>query len=204
MRSAFNEAQSDDTLRQVGGVFYTDCYCTLVFTYLLRSAALDDRAQHPTRPHRTRFPFHLNSRLNFRSTHPRTDNCFPMNTRTSSCASSTRSVEASCILINVFAKFIASLRPIYILRQSNITLNHESFSKKTLANQRKKSILREMLSAYLDRSLNWFRDLRTTPPDRRALTLISRHPSAFLLSITRLRFLPLRGLLSEWISLNEI
>lgn len=29
MRSVFNEAQSDDTLRQVGGVFYTDSYIAL-------------------------------------------------------------------------------------------------------------------------------------------------------------------------------
>lgn len=65
MRSVFNEAQSDDTLRQVGGVFYTDRYCALIFTYLLRSAAPDDRAS--TRAHRTE-PFHLIFHLNFRST----------------------------------------------------------------------------------------------------------------------------------------
>lgn len=92
MRSVFNEAQSDDTLRQVGGVFYTDRYCALIFTYLLRSAAPDDRAS--TRAHRTE-PFHLIFHLNFRSTSKTcasyTDNCFPTNTRTSSCAGSTRS-----------------------------------------------------------------------------------------------------------------
>lgn len=51
MRSVFNEAQSDDTLRQVGGVFYTDSYCTLIFTYLLRSAALDNPPAHTEQNH---------------------------------------------------------------------------------------------------------------------------------------------------------
>ena len=115
MRSVFNEAQSDDTLRQVGGVFYTDRYCALIFTYLLRSAAPDDRAS--TRAHRTE-PFHLIFHLNFRSTSktcaPYTDNCFPTNTRTSSCAGSTRSAGFPSFyyvlrIMNVSARCIRSL-----------------------------------------------------------------------------------------------
>lgn len=225
MRSVFNEAQSDDTLRQVGGVFYTDRYCALIFTYLLRSAAPDDRAS--TRAHRTE-PFHLIFHLNFRSTSktcaPYTDNCFPTNTRTSSCAGSTRSAGFPSFhyvlrIMNVSARCIRSLvcsilHPFAMHQRRDgwfirlyVVYDSETFSFRkirceALANQRKKSILREMLSGYLDRFLNWFRDVRTTPSveESNALTLICRHPFAFLLSITHLRFLLLRGLLSQWIS----
>lgn len=140
--------------------------------------------EHPTRAHRTRF--HLISRLNFRSTHPRTDNCFPMNTRTLSCASSTKSVEVSCMYsykcFRQVSQFIASL-----LYSSLIQYNFHSRVVQFLKKARDVGEPEKEIDFTRDviRLSRPFSKLISRPsndtPDRRALTLICRHPSASLI-----------------------